>query len=132
MIRHDFACPECGHEDMDRVINSNDVDRVICPCGARMHITFRQRTRNAQWSERDGIVLYREASGKFRYPGRNDEPTPAGCERVEIRSMSELARHERETGTVSEIRHFDTKWRGLESQPGYDGRPMHNMRGERG
>ena len=132
MIRHDFACPQCGHADADRVIAASEVDNVRCPCGTRMVITFRARTRNAQWSDKDATVVYKDSTGRIRYPMRNDEPTPADCERVEIRSMAEMARFERVHGVTNEVRHFDHgEWRGLESQPGYDGRPVNAPR-ERG
>jgi len=83
------------------------------------------RTRNAQWHERDKCVVYRERSGKIRYPGRNDQPTPSDCERVEIRSLADMTRFERDYNVTNEAMHYDKgTGRGFESGDRHDGRPV--------
>ena len=61
----------------------------------------------AQWSDKDAVVVFRDADGKIRYPGRNDTPTPAGCERVVMRSLREVEQFERTHGVRSEMAWFD-------------------------
>jgi len=69
---------------------------------------WKRTTRdNTQWSEADSIVVFKKPDGTFSYPAVNTKPTPDGCERIVMRSLREVERHEREAGVRSEIAHFD-------------------------
>jgi uncharacterized protein YijF (DUF1287 family) len=62
---------------------------------------------NAQWDDKTAVVVFRDAQGKIRYPGRNDLPTPAGCERVVMRSLREVEAFEKKEKVHSEMAWFD-------------------------
>jgi len=125
MVLHDYRCPTCGYELTDFALPTiPDVIRCV-DCGGEIEILYRARTRNAQWHERDKCVVYRERSGKIRYPGRNDQPTPSDCERVEIRSLADMTRFERDYNVTNEAMHYDKgTGRGFESGDRHDGRPV--------
>lgn len=132
-IVHDVRCPTCGYEIEDLLMpTAPDVIRCF-DCGNEAEIVYRARhSAHAQWSDRDACVVYRDADGRIRYPARNDGPTPAGHERIEIRSMAEMHRFERAYGVTNEAAHYDHgDYNGFEREPGYDGRPIAPMRRER-
>ncbi len=86
-----FKCDKCQRK------HSNWSDRVqnaLCECGGifvwKRVVYGDPPTRNAQ--PFDPVVLFRDPTapeGEYRTPGWNDEATPAGFERVEIRSIRE-------------------------------------------
>lgn len=63
--------------------------------------------RNAQWSDKDAVVVFLKPDGTYSYPARNDKATPSGCERVEIKSLRELERFERKANVRSEVAWYD-------------------------
>ena len=77
---------------------------------------------NTQWDEKDAVVVFRKPDGSYSYPARNDKATPPGCQRIVMRSLREVERHEREAGVRSEIAHFD---RG--SGNGFDTKPLPHL-----
>lgn len=104
----DLACSTCDFEILDFFVMRVPEHVIHFPCGGEMTEVWRPRNRRAQWSERDGVVVFRDpATGAIRYPGRNDTPTPAGYERVEMRSLREVERFEREHNVRSEVAWFD-------------------------
>lgn len=104
----DLECTGCGTTVDDLFVMSRPARIIHFECGAPMEEVLRSRTHaTTQWSERDSIVVFKGADGKIRYPGRNDAPTPRGCERVSIRSLPELRAFERQHGVVSHIANYD-------------------------
>ena len=57
-------------------------------------------------SSRETIVVYKDSDGHYRIPGRNDQKTPAGYERVELRTLNEIRKVQSEIGS-SEHRRFE-------------------------
>lgn len=112
-------CPVCNRES-DRICRENET--VLCDwCGIAMeqHWWKRATRDNTQWDEKDAVVVFKKPDGTYSYPAVNTKPTPPGCERITMRSLREVERHEREAGVLSEIAHFD---RG--SGNGHDTRPL--------
>ena len=112
----DLECSGCG-------FCADDVFFMVVPstilhfdCGGLMEAVLKpRRSSSSQWSDRDAVVVFRDPNGKIRYPMRNDAPTPPGYERVEMRSLAEVNRFEREHGVVNECMHFDRNGKGLDT-----------------
>lgn len=95
MILHDFKCPNGHiHERMVRW----DVERWPCPectsIAEKVFLPHSERPENAQ--KFSPVVVFRKRDGTFRFPGRSNERTPRGCERVELRDTASVRRFERE------------------------------------
>lgn len=103
----DLECP-CGAQVDDLFVMKVPSRIVHLECGGEMEQVYRLRPRNAQWGDRAAVVVFKDAQGKIHYPGRNDVATPKGCERVELRSMTDVRRFEREHNVISHIGHFDS------------------------
>jgi ribosomal protein L32E len=85
-----FECTKCGYE----------CEEIWW--GAR-------RNRDAQWSDRDAVVVFRNGStGEYRYPGQNSVPTPTGYERVVMRSLREVEAFEKQAKVTCEAMHYDS------------------------
>jgi len=100
-------CPKCQHE-MDIVCREND--RVYCPhdnTEMEQHWWKRYPRAATQWSDADAVVVFKKPDGTFSYPAVNTKPTPDGCERIVMRSLREVERHERVANVRSEIAWFD-------------------------
>lgn len=108
----DIICPSCDKTWHD-VFVSRVPDRIICECGAQAFVAIGTPSRQP-WHERDSIVVFKDANGNIRYPGRNDTPTPSGYERVVMRSLLEVDKFEREHHVVNEAMHFDRNGRGMD------------------
>jgi hypothetical protein len=95
MILHDFKCAR-GHV-FERMVRW-DVEAVACPtCGsraARVFLSWRSHPENAQ--RFNPIVVFKNPDSTYRFPGRSNEPTPSACQRVELRTLSQVRRFERE------------------------------------
>lgn len=113
----DYDCHVCGHQIRDQLFMEVP-DVYPCPqCGAAMdRAWYVLRRQSTQWSDADSVVVYKDASGQIRYPGRNDQPTPAGYERVQLRSLREVDKFEREHNVVNERMHFDRNGRGMDDK----------------
>jgi hypothetical protein len=77
------------------------------------YVLRRERT---QWSDADSVVVFKDASGKIRYPARNDAPTPAGYERVQLRSLREVEKFERQHNVRNEAIWYDRNGRGFDDR----------------
>jgi hypothetical protein len=97
-------------------------DSPRCECGEPYEQLWWERNnqRNAEWSKDEQVVVFRKPDGTYSYPMTNTKPTPAGFERIVLKSDRELAAHERQANVVHERRHFDSNGRGID-----------NLRGER-
>ena len=54
-------------------------------------------------------VVFRNPDGEVLFPGRSDEPTPAGYERVELRTVRDIRRFERQFNERERDRHQRTQ-----------------------
>lgn len=91
-----------------KVIRHNQTDRNS-KCGGRMDQVFLPNSlRNAGWSDRDAVVVFRKPDGSIAYPPRNDSPTPKGCERVTMRSLREVESFEKTNGVRCEAAHYNS------------------------
>ena len=128
MPRHDVICPSCDQRDYDMVLSLPDCIPPFCPsCGGERQILWTPRRKHdSAWSPKDRIVLYRNPkTGEPTYPGRNDEPMPSqlkaqGYERVEVSSLSEANRMEREGKVMCEAMHYDRNGKAERCQIGRD------------
>jgi hypothetical protein len=69
---------------------------------------WKRRSQTATvWHPDETAVVFKKPDGTYSFPGRNDKPTPPGCERIEIRSDRDMARLEAAAGVRSEARWFD-------------------------
>lgn len=87
-----FRCDSC--RDKLSLWTEGSPASFVCECGGVFEwyriIYGHQPSRNAQ--PFDPVTLFRDPTapeGEYRTPGWNDEPTPAGFERVEIRNVRE-------------------------------------------
>lgn len=103
----DLKCADCGAEVTDFFVRAVPARIIHFECGGEMEQVYRLRPRDAQWSDRDAVVVYRKPDGEYSYPGRNDRPTPAGYTRVVMRSLREVEAFERRAGVTNEAMHFD-------------------------
>lgn len=90
-VLHDFRC-SAGHT-FERMARWN-VDHVLCSCGAVAERVFLPRSRNAQ--NFAPVVVFKKADGGYIFPGRANESTPKGCQRVELRDIHAVRRFERD------------------------------------
>jgi len=101
MPMHDFQCRACGHQQ-ERMVTwqTRTVKCEKCERKAERVLLSKGERRLLE----QPIVLHKYPDGTYGAPGRWDAKTPAGAERIEIRSMAEYdsvmkkwnAREERE------------------------------------
>lgn len=104
----DLTCSMCGVEVNDLFVMRVPSRIIHMEDGGVMEQVYRLRTRaNAQWSDKDAVVVYRKPDGSFSYPGRNDRPTPSGCERIVMRSLREVEAFEKRANVRSEMAWYD-------------------------
>lgn len=103
----DLTCKRCGAEVNDLFVRHVPSRMVHMFCGGLLEQVYRLPRRDAQWGDKDAVVVFKDANGKYRYPGRNDVATPVGCERVVMRSLREVEQFERVANVRSEIAWFD-------------------------
>lgn len=109
----DLECEKCGKVLRDvffRKVPSKFVHRKTdkaSRCHGVMVQVFLPRGRGGQWGDKDAVVVFKKADGSISYPARNDLKTPAGCERVVMRSLSEVNRFERKNSVCCEAMHFN-------------------------
>ena len=111
MIRTiDWRCA-CGREIVDALADERETRN--CLCGLPMEqIWWRTRTRSGEWDDANAVLVFRDAAGNVRYPGRTDAPCPAGFEPVRLRSLRAVERFEREHNVRSEMAWYDRNGRG--------------------
>lgn len=108
MILHDFRCGHCG-KVFEKRVQWND-DEAACECGKMAPRVFISR-REYRAQSFDPVLIFRDASGHYRYPGRNSEAPPAGYEAVYLRTTSEVRKFEREINRKERERYFAHKER---------------------
>jgi hypothetical protein len=78
-------------------------ETVPCDCGKQAKLVFLPRRKQRNF---DPIVVFRDPeTGKYSYPGRSDEPTPSGYERVELHNIPEVRRFEAEINCEQQRQH---------------------------
>lgn len=101
----DWTCT-CGARVPDVMADEEDVR--TCACGLAMQQDWLPRLRrDAQWDDRTAVLVFQNAEGQIRYPGRTDARCPAGYEPVRLRSLHEVERFERAHGVRNEMAWFD-------------------------
>lgn len=85
---HDWECGKCGK--VEELNERWDKERVRCKCGGWMEQLW--VSGRGGGFLKDPAVLHVYPDGTFGVPGKVDAPTPAGAERVEIRSMAQYNR----------------------------------------
>lgn len=106
----DLVCKVCGKEEHDKFFMILP-DAFQCgACGGRCdEVWWAPRTKkDAQWTEKDAVVVFRDTAGNLRYPGRNDRPTPHGYERLVMRSLREVEAFEKQAKVTCEAMHYDS------------------------
>ena len=103
----DLQCPGCEFQYIDKFFMVVP-DKILCPqCGMPMERIWSVQSRPTEWSERDSVVVFKDANGKIRYPPRNDAQTPPGYERIVMRSLRQVEKFEREHGVRNEAVWYD-------------------------
>ena len=102
----DCCCPEgCEFE-----VFCGEAEPVTCPSHGLVCEQLwwqRPRRKRTEWDESDSVVVFKKPDGSYSYPARNDKPTPPGCERLVMRSLAAIRRHEASAGVRSEIADYD-------------------------
>jgi hypothetical protein len=120
VIFWDVRCDPCNTEIIDLPFRNGVPDRLIhLECGNEMRL-FTKKSFLGVVEEKDAAVVFRRVSdGKYIYPGSNRKRTPAGCERIVMRSVRELEKHYERTGAMSEVVAYDrNSGRGLDDSEG--------------
>jgi hypothetical protein len=97
----------CGAEVIDLFVMRVPTRFVHLECGNEFEQVYRLRPRVAQWSDKDAVVVFRKPDGTIAYPARNDKPTPSGCTRIVMKSMSEVDSFCRTHNVMNVMRDFD-------------------------
>lgn len=114
MPMFDFVCESCGYHD-DHFYHASDQvpDSLACDCGGVMRRTLDPNfTLRRPHSVFRPIVVHRRLDPEtgryiYSYPGRPDDPTPEGYERVELCSLQQAERFCRDREQeVNEERQF--------------------------
>lgn len=125
----DADCLKCDYRERDKFYMSVPEVLTHKAENGETH-TLQQvllaRSRNSQWSDQDAVVVFRKPDGSLSYPARNDKPTPAGCERVVMRSLREVERFERKHNVRNEAMWFDRNGRGFENDSPRSPRPRYD------
>jgi hypothetical protein len=128
----DLRCTNCGAEVIDLFVMRVPSRIVHLECDGEMEQVYKLRPQSAQWGDRDAVVVFRDAQGHIRYPGRNDAVPPRGYEKVVMRSMHEVRQFEKAHGVVSHIAHFDNgSGRAIDDEPPTPRLPSERERWER-
>lgn len=100
-------CASCD-KTFERICEPHEI--VVCECGAACEQRWWERSSNrgGEWHPSETAVVFKKADGTYSFPARADKPTPAGCERIEIRSDRQMAAIEKAANVRSERRWYDS------------------------
>ena len=118
MIRSiDWRCP-CGKEVLNAM--AGEQDKRTCPeCGLDMEqVWWKRPCGPAQWDDNTAVLVFQNADGQIRYPGRHDARLPSGYERVYLRSLREVDAFERQHNVVNHVMHYDSNGRAIDDYIG--------------
>lgn len=111
----DYQCRKCDATLLDVfrmtrpiLLRHRDANSASgCP-GVCDEVFLPRQARNAAaFGTSEMTLAFRRADGVYSIPLRNDAPTPPGCQRIEMRSLREVAAFEKASGLRSERAHFD-------------------------
>jgi hypothetical protein len=116
LLDWDCSNSDCGFQVRDEFVMEIPDARECPQCHMAMERAYyvSRRQHASQWSDRDAVVVFKDANGRVSYPARNDKATPAGYERIVIRSLPEMNKFEREHKVVNEAMHFNRNGRGMD------------------
>lgn len=103
----DGRCGTCGNEQENLFLDEDEVSTCASCGGVLEQIWWRRPRGPAQWDDRTAVLVFQDANGNLRYPGRSDTPCPKGYEPIRLRSLREVERFEREHNVRSEMTSFD-------------------------
>jgi hypothetical protein len=107
-ILHDFLCSQCG-KVFESMVCWNQ-DSAPCKCGSLAGRVFLSR-RAYRAQAFDPVLVYRDAAGHYRFPGRNSGQTPKGYEPVYLKTTSDVRRFEKQMNQTERERYFTHKER---------------------
>jgi len=102
--KYDYRCSE-GHV-FERTVDS-ECPRQLCFCGNSAEVIWRKFPGTLAHSNArrfDPVTVFRKPDGTYALPGRSNDPTPAGMQRVELTSASAVRRFEKEEN--SRVKHI--------------------------
>lgn len=109
----DLECRKCGAVLRDVFLRKVPKRLIHCKtaksrCTGVMEQVFLPRPRNAGWSDKDAVVVFRKPDGSISYPSQNNCQTPKGCERITMRSLREVESFEKQNGVRCEAMHYNS------------------------
>jgi hypothetical protein len=120
----DVQCQLCSAIECDLLFQSWESPVENCGCGgSRIKIhTFRYKRTSAVHSSERIVVFRNPQTGEVKYPGRNDQPMPdryrhQGYERVELSTLHDATRFEKQHGVFNEVLHYDSNGKSFKEDP---------------
>lgn len=55
----------------------------------------------------DPVVVFKNKDGSYAFPGHTSDPIPPGCQRVELKTLAEVRKFERQINQLERQRHHD-------------------------
>lgn len=110
----DFICAKCGASFEHFFHRSEMPDEIPCEvegCEGRAPRTLVLKRRRSNAQPFSPVLLFRKPDGSYSFPGVNDAPTPEGCQRVELRTVDEVRKLEREVNRIEYARHEEAHGR---------------------
>lgn len=103
----DVTCRKCKHTEID--VYLEDTEIAVCKkCHSLAEqVWWNTRSHDAEWSDKDAVVVFRKPDGTYSFPAINSKPTPPGWERIVAKSERQVADIERMTGTLNQDRWYD-------------------------
>lgn len=102
-----MTCPDCGHTP------GIGEWPLRCKGSADGHALGRFWKQDASIHQSEKVVVFRNAQGEVRIPGRADRPMPekyaaAGFVREELSSVAEIRKVEKQKGLIHESSNYDS------------------------
>ena len=104
---------KCSAKHLFEALAPSDTERIRCRhCKRIAHRVFVSRSTYERLAQPfNPVVVFRKADGSYSIPGDASKPTPKGCERVELRTMTQVRRFENEMTAKESARHEDRRER---------------------
>jgi hypothetical protein len=96
MRKYDYRCLD-GHV-FERTVDS-ECPPQLCFCGNKAEVVwikFPGTLAHSNAQRFDPVTVFKKPDGTYCLPGRSNDPTPAGMQRVELNSASAVRRFEKE------------------------------------
>jgi len=104
----DFICVRCGAAVEHFYHPSEMPDEILCEveeCEGRAPRTLILKRRRANAQPFAPVIVFRKPDGTYTFPGATDAATPEGCQRVELRTVDQVRKFEREMNQREGERH---------------------------